>query len=416
MSLAGHAEVLKLARLLGCSTERLSYMERLRPEEIREVRERASDVLFDVDGRRFRLIALASKLPPAGMTAMIAEHAFGPLLCARITALLEVKRAVDLAERLPRKFVAALAINLDPRRAHDIVAAIPPYLIGEVAAELTRDQEWVAMGRFVGYLPDESIRAAFRVIDDASLLRISYFVEVDEHLDHVVGLLEETRIRGAIRAATEADLWPQALDLLDRVTPTRAGRLADLAAEEDDTVLGGMVETAQRDGLWDVVLPVTNEMSRAGLTRFTSLPALHDPDVLRAMVHVAIVSHVEVLPLVAMLPPHARVIVWAEIVSLGETAPDEVVNLVVGQALDLDLDGVLEEFIGAILDGDLLETGLGIFARMDRPLQHQIAELAAKLPSGLRLRTEAHVRHAGLDDELGPLGPALAVDGRGGGG
>jgi hypothetical protein len=395
MTLAGHAEVLKLARLLGTSTDRLAYLERLSPAEIREIRERVSDVLFDVDGRRFRLIALASKLPPAALTAVIAEHAFGPLLCARITALLEVKRAVDLAERLPRKFVAALAVNLDPRRARDIVAAIPPYLIAEVAAELTRDQEYVAMGRFVGYLTDDAVKAAFRVIDDASLLRISYFVEVDEHLDHVVGLLEEARIRGA-------------LDLLDRVTPTRAGRLADLAAEEDDRVLGGMVETAQRDGLWDVVLPVTNEMSHAGLTRFTNLPALHEPDVLRAMVHVAIVSHVEVLPLVAMLPPHARVIVWAEIVALGETAPSDVVDLVVGQALDLDLDGVLEEFVGAILDGALLATGLQIFSRMDPALQHRIAELASRLPSGLRLRIAAHARHVGLEDGLGPLRGVLA--------
>ena len=75
----------------------------------------------------------------------------------------------------------------------------------------------------------------------------------------------------------------------------------------------------------------------------------------------------------------------------------------------LDLDGVLDEFIGAILDGDLLRTSLGVFARMDGQLQRRIAELASRLPSGLRLRTAAHARHAGLhDDELGPLGPALA--------
>ncbi|HEX3872566.1 MAG TPA: hypothetical protein VHW26_00365 [Solirubrobacteraceae bacterium] len=407
MTLAGHAEVLKLARLLGTSTERLGYLERLSPEEIREVRERASDVLFDLDGRRFRLIALASKLPPAAVTAVIAEHAFGPLLCARITAQLEVKRAVDLAERLPRKFVAALAINLDPRRARDIVAAIPPYLIAEVAAELTRDKEYVAMGRFVGYLTDAAVKAAFRVIDDGSLLRISYFVEVDEHLDHVVGLLEEVRIRGAIRAATDEDLWPQALDLLSRVAPERAGRLADLAAEEDDRVLEGMVETAQRDGLWDVVLPVTNEMSEAGLARFTSLPALHRPDVLRAMVHVAIVSHVEVLPLVALLPPHARVIVWAEIVSLGEMAPTEVVNLVVEQALETGIEGVIEEFVGAIIDGNLLATSIGISSRLAGPLQTRLAVLAAGLSPGMRLRVVAHARHLGVLDQLGPLRQAL---------
>jgi hypothetical protein len=409
MTLAGHAEVLKLARLLGTSTDRLAYLERLTPEEIREVRERASDVLFDVDGRRFRLIAIASKLPPAALTAVIAEHAFGPLLCARITALLEVKRAVDLAERLPRKFVAALAIQLDPRRAKDIVAAIPPYLIAEVAAELTRDREYVAMGRFVGYLTDDAVKAAFRVIDDASLLRISYFVEVAEHLDHVVGLLEETRIRGAIREATAQDLWPQALDLLSRVSPQRAGRLADLAAEEDDSVLEGMVATAQRDGLWDVVLPVTNEMSQAGLARFTSLRALHDPDVLRALVGVAIISHVEVLPLVAMLPPHARAVVWKEIVRLGGTAPPEVAGAVLTQALDLGVDGIVEEFVGAILDGDLLAPSLRIFADLDPRLQARLAGEAGRISSGLRLRLVAYAEHLGLVDALAPLGFAAAA-------
>jgi len=354
---------------------------------------------------------LSGTFAPAALTAVIAEHAFGPLLCARITALLEVKRAVDLAERLPRKFVAALAINLDPRRAREIVAAIPPYLIGEVAAELTRDEEWVAMGRFVGYLTDDSVRAAFRVIPDGSLLRISYFVEVDEHLDHVVGLLEETRIRGAIRAATDEDLWPQALDLLSRVSPKRAGHLADLAAEEDDYVLEGMVRTAQRDGLWDVVLPVTNEMTHAGLVRFTNLPALLEPEVLRAMVHVAIVSHVEVLPLVALLPGPARAVVWAEIIMLGEMAPPEPVNLVLEQAMDFEFEGIVEEFVGAILDCDLLAPSLRIFARLNPTLRERVAREARTLPAGQRLRVVAYARHLGLLDELGPLRAALTDGG-----
>ena len=149
-------------------------------------------------------------------------------------------------------------------------------------------------------------------------------------------------------------------------------------------------------------------MSRAGLLRFTSLPALHDPDVLRAMVHVAIVSNVEVLPLVAMSSARAgRRLVGDRLPRRARA--DRGRNLVVGQALDLDLDGVLEEFIGAILDGDLLGTGLEIYSRMDPAVQERIAELAAKLPSGLRLRTGVHARHAGLQDALGPLGPALAV-------
>ena len=97
------------------------------------------------------------------------------------------------------------------------------------------------MGRFVGNMTDDALLACFAVIDSPTLLRISYFVEEKDQLDHVVGLLEIDRVREAIRLASEEDLWPQALDLLTRVSPERAGALADLAAEEEDLVLDGMV-------------------------------------------------------------------------------------------------------------------------------------------------------------------------------
>ena len=209
MTLAGHAEVLKLARLLGTTPERLAYLERLTPEEIRALRERATVELYDND-RRFGRVALASRIPPAGMTAWIAQHLFGALLCARITGLMEPRRAVDLAERMPPHFLADLAMQLDPRRAREIILLLPPWLIGEVAAELTRRGEHIVMGRFVGHMTDGALKAAFRVIDEASLLRISYFVEEKDQLDHVVSLL-------APRAPARGD--PRR----DRVGPVAAG-------------------------------------------------------------------------------------------------------------------------------------------------------------------------------------------------
>jgi hypothetical protein len=312
VTLEGRAEALKLARLLDAEPERFAYLERVSPDTIRELRERATVVLYDSD-RRFGRIALASRIPPAQLTAWIAQHAFGPLLCARITALLDTDRAVDLAERMPSDFLADLAVQLDPRRARDIIFALPPWLIGDVAAELTRREEYIAMGRFVGHMTDEAIQAAFRVIDDASLLRISYFVEEKDQLDHVVGLLATRRVRGAIRSATDADLWPQALDLLTRVSAQRAGALADLAAEEDDGVLTGMVRCAQRDDLWDVVLPVTQHMSEAGRRRFATLPALQEPGVLAEIVDAAIARDLwdDLSPLAELLPPDAQAVVAA---------------------------------------------------------------------------------------------------------
>jgi hypothetical protein len=307
MTLAGHAEVLKLARLLGTEPARLAYLEALSPADVRDLRERAAVALHDND-RRFGRVALASRIPPAPMTAWIAQHLFGALLCARIAGLLEPRRAIDLAKRMSPAYLADMAMQLDPRRVHDIIFGLPAALIGEVAAELTARAEYIAMGRFVGHMTDDALLEAFEVIDDASLLRISYFVEEKDQLDHVVGLLEPERIQGAIRAATDADLWPQALDLLTRISPEQAGELADLAVAEDDEVLGGMVQTAQRDGLWDAVLPVTETMSEAGLQRLAALPALHAPDVLAAIADAAVASGrlEDLMPLMAGMPPAAQ--------------------------------------------------------------------------------------------------------------
>ncbi len=310
MTLAGHAEVLKLARLLGTEPERLEYLEALAPADVRELRERAAVALHDHD-RRFGRVALASRIPPAPMTAWIAQHLFGAMLCAWIAGLLDARRAIDLARRMPAAYLADMAMQLDPRRVHDIIFGLPARLIGEVAAVLTERREYIAMGRFVGHMTDDALLEAFAVIDDESLLRISYFVEEKDQLDHVVSLLETDRLQGAIRAATEADLWPQALDLLTRISPEQAGELADLAARQDDDVLGGMVRTAQRDGLWDVVLPVTETMSDAGLRRLAGLPALHAPEVLAAIADAALASGrlADLMPLTDWMPAEAQQIV-----------------------------------------------------------------------------------------------------------
>ncbi len=310
MSLAGHAEVMKLARLLGTSGERLDYLEEMDPAEIRKLRERATAVLYEGD-HRFARVALASRIPPPGMTAWIAQHLFGALLCARVTGLLEPARAVALAQRMPPTFLADLAMQLDPRRARAIILLLPAALVARVAAVLTRRDEHIVMGRFVGHMTDAALRASFDVLDDASLLRISYFVEEKDQLGHVVDLLSNDRVRGAIRAATEADLWPQALDLLTRLPAEQAAWLADMAAGEDDAVIEGLAACAQRDRLWNVVLPVSRNMSEDGRRRFATLPALHEPELLASMVDAAVEGDLldDLLPLMKLLPDEARAFV-----------------------------------------------------------------------------------------------------------
>jgi hypothetical protein len=411
MTLAGHAEVLKLARLLETPAERLGYLEALPPEDVRLLRERAADSLYATDGHRFHRVALASRLPPVALTTFIAEHAFGPLLCARVAGLLDTRLAVEIAMRLPTPFVADLAALLDPRRAKDLIAALPPHRIAEVAAELTVREEYIAMGRFVGFMTDAAIEAAFGVIDDASLLRISYFVEAKDHLDHVVGLLAEDRVRGAIRAATAADLWPQALDLLTRVSPGRAGSLADLAALEDDDVLDGMVATAQRDGLWDAVLPVTRQMSPAGRTRFASLTSLHDPEVLGAIVRAAAADDLwhDLLPLAGLLPRGARGVVWSEILAVAGELPVGRLRTMAAEALDLGVEAMILDLVDHLLrSSGLLARGLRLVAGLGPVLQERLVPLAAGLPEDRRAAVLHRVRALRLVRRLGPVPDALA--------
>ena len=232
MTLAGHAEVMKFARLLDDEPERFAYLERLDPAVVRRLRDLATDVLYDSD-RRLGRVALASRIPPAPMTAWIAQHLFGALLCARVAGLLEPRKAIDLARRMPPHYLADLAMQLDPRRVSAIIRGLPPGLIARVASQLSSRGEHIVMGRFVGHMTDEALLACFEVLDDVSLLRTAYFVEEKDHVDNVVGLLSRDRLRDLLRAAAEQDMWALVLDVLDHINPERAASLTGLIAEHE---------------------------------------------------------------------------------------------------------------------------------------------------------------------------------------
>ena len=415
LELKSYAELLKLGRLLSEPPERLRYLARLEPDQLRELRELATDVHYDSDHDRFKRIAFASMLLPTGLTALIARKAFGALLCARIAGVLNTDHAIALAAHMPAEFLADLAVELDPRRARAIIAGMPPEQIGEVAEVLAARGEFVAMGRFVGHMTDEAITRSLAVIDEPSLLRISYVLEGDEGLERVIRLMSSAQLESAIRAATDHDLWPEALDLLGRISQQLAGELGDLAAGEDDRVLAGMVETAERDALWDVVLPVTRAMSDAGRRRFAAVPAIHKPEVLVSIVRSAMLgdSWLELLPLVPLLPREAQLQVWAEVVAFAARLPEATLRRMASDAMSLGIDDMLPDIVCTTQATGLWEPGLRLLASLGPDLQQQLAPVAADLPADQRGEALARARALGLADELGPLRAALGDGQRG---
>jgi hypothetical protein len=214
-ALRSRAEILKLARLLGQAPDQLEYLETVPLTDLRELREQVTDVLFSAQGTALARLAAASKLLPIGLIATIAEKAFGPLVSARIAGLLEPSRAVDVAARLPPAFLADVAMELDPRRASDVIAKIPAGQIADVTRELVGRDEHVTMGRFVGHLSDEALIAAIDEMDDLVLLQVTFVLEEQERLERIVRLLPERRLESITEIAAGGELAFEARELLE---------------------------------------------------------------------------------------------------------------------------------------------------------------------------------------------------------
>ena len=215
--LQAHAEVMKLARLLGREPEELAYLEQLPADDLLALRDSVTETLYDANGGALGRLAAASRLLPAGLTATIGHRAFGPLLSARLAGLLDTDKAVDVAGRLPPPFLADVAVELDPRRASDLIASIAPALIGQVTAELVARREYVTMGRFVGHLSDAAIDAALAAMDDEAVLQTAFVIEDRSQLSRLFAKLPKDRSLGVVAAAADEGLWLEALDLLNHL-------------------------------------------------------------------------------------------------------------------------------------------------------------------------------------------------------
>lgn len=187
------AEIEKLARLLGVDPARLKYLEGAAPEQVRALREAATDRLFDADRKLFDRLAAGAALIPDGLAATLSQKAFGPLLTARITGAVDPGKAVSVAKRLPHEFLADVAVELDPRRAAAVLRDLPAEHVTATSKLLARREQWVAMGRFVGHLRDDAIGDVTAALSDDELVRIAYVLEDPQQFERVAAIIGEPR-------------------------------------------------------------------------------------------------------------------------------------------------------------------------------------------------------------------------------
>jgi hypothetical protein len=243
-SLEVRAEILKLARLLQRDPGSLGYLDQVRAEDIRALRELATDRLFSAQGSTASRLATASRLLPPSLTASLAERAFGPLLSARIAGALDPDRAVEVAAKLSPAFLADVAIELDPRRASNVIARIPASQVAQVASELLRRDEYVTMGRFVGHIAPDALDATLKGMSAHELLHVAFVVEQKEALDGIVERLGTERLTSVLEAAADEDLWPEALSLFAGLSDARAAEVAQAAATGGYRIPEALIDAA----------------------------------------------------------------------------------------------------------------------------------------------------------------------------
>lgn len=307
--LTHQAETLKLARFLDVEPAALSLLEPVSATDIRLLREQATRAFFANDDAFFKRVVAASHLLPIPLLALVAEKVLGPLLAARIAGQMDVKRGVGIASRLPDVFLADTCLSLDPTHTRDLIRAIPIPSIVAVAGVLSARREHVTMGRFVDILDNDAIAAVIEGLDNEDLLRTAFFAENKQRLDAIVGMLTEQRLVALIcTASSDADLWPETLGLLEHLSPPVRGRLADLAAQQDEAVLTSMVVSVNAHGLWGDVLPLLVDMAEVSRARFANLPAVQQPDMLAAVLQAASADKVwdALLPMIHLMDEGSR--------------------------------------------------------------------------------------------------------------
>lgn len=429
------AERIKLARLFGVQPESLAYLQPLDAAQLHGLRQHLTDSLFDSTRASFQRVATASKLLPNALVALIGEKIFGPMLCARISGLLPPDRTYDIALKLPDHFLADVSVELDPRSAREVIARMPAKRVASIAAILLQRQDFVTMGRFVDYLSHETIRHVIEGIrDDAALLKTAFFVENKATINALVGLLPLDRIRRIVVLAGDekADLWTEGVGLMSHVDDRWKKTIGDLAAEQDESVLGSLARTAQRLRLWDSVLPVVGCMSEASQRKLARLPELASREVLASIVETADARGLwsQLLPLVGYMGAEARRTAAQIVEHLPREMLVRLIHVAGAQNLWVDLIGVLgdmdadeqghvvrligeqdasvlAQLLEAVDASNLWERILPMVALLEPAARRMAAEAFARQPDTLLRQGLATLRSRGLLERLLPLATEL---------
>ncbi|MBJ7331799.1 MAG: hypothetical protein JHC95_18030 [Solirubrobacteraceae bacterium] len=248
------AELLRIANLMGVGPEDIEFLGELSAESLFEFRQQLIAIYFEENPSLRRLAKIANMLP-SSVIAKITQEAIGPILAARVVGEVDTRAAVGILKRVPIDFICDTAVQADPRRVIPLFSESPTQIAKDVADELIRRKEYVAIGQLIAFVEDDVMEHALNNASDIDILNSSFLVEDKERLGDGVAMLTDERVRSLIKTAAKQQMWLEALDLMSHLDLDEFRRVSTQAMALDDATLDALLAFVNEHGLWYVALP-----------------------------------------------------------------------------------------------------------------------------------------------------------------
>jgi hypothetical protein len=283
--LVARAQLVMLAETLGIEPERLRHLERFDSDQLRALRERISDLLFDEHAAVFARLNKLAPLVPNPVVARLSQALVPPLVAGRAAGALGVAnpdRAAGVLSDLSPGYMADCAPYLDPRTIAVLAPRVPIEVLVPAANELMRRQDYVAASFFLDYASAELVLGFERGIPDkAGLLRTTALVQSGARLNEIVRVLPRERIEAIVRTAVSGppELLLAGLSVLSRVEPELTAALGEVLLDQlDDDRLTVVLRTAVDSGATAELLAVATALPAEARRRLSTNAYLNPPE------------------------------------------------------------------------------------------------------------------------------------------
>jgi hypothetical protein len=255
-----HAEIVKIAHLLQLDPEELEYLAECEADTLSELRLQLIESFYGDENSNLKRFAKVGNLLPTSVIASLTREAVGPILAARVAGFVDPKQAAGVVSRLPVDFVVDIAIAIDPRRVEPVVSRLDPRTIEQLAFELVDRKEYVTMGQFFGFAPEDTLNAVFQYASDEALLRTAFVAESKDRISVALAPQTDDRIASIIKVAIKKDLWPEAIDLFAQLSDEQYVRVINIAAKLPPATLDKLIASTTHHEVWPMMIPAISQM------------------------------------------------------------------------------------------------------------------------------------------------------------